>query len=215
MACLDFKERNFLELTKFPQACVRIRVQNQQKAGLRNPDSMVFVPPLVKITANSGNLINSFLQRVIAGLISIADPDPGSGAFLTPGSGMGKKSASGSGMNNPDHIFEQCCGSGSGRTRNFLQDPAGSGINHYRSGSDLIPNFSVKKSHFFNQIVQKIGIFSTYIYVHIKYRYVYIYVNAHIYVHIHTYTYTTHTHTHIYTYVYIYTYICVCVYLYM
>ncbi len=26
-------------------------------------------------------------------------PDPGSGAFLTPGSGMGKKSRSGSGMN--------------------------------------------------------------------------------------------------------------------
>jgi hypothetical protein len=30
--------------------------------------------------------------------------DPGSGAFLTPGSGMGKKS--GFGMNNPDHISE-------------------------------------------------------------------------------------------------------------
>ena len=36
---------------------------------------------------------------------SVADPDPGSGAFLTPGSGMGRKSASGSGMNNPDYIF--------------------------------------------------------------------------------------------------------------
>jgi hypothetical protein len=35
---------------------------------------------------------------------SVADPDPGSGAFLTLGSGMGKKS--GSGMNNPDHISE-------------------------------------------------------------------------------------------------------------
>jgi hypothetical protein len=37
---------------------------------------------------------------------SVADPDPGSGAFLTldPGSGMGKKSGSGSVMNNPDHI---------------------------------------------------------------------------------------------------------------
>ncbi len=30
--------------------------------------------------------------------ISVADPDPGSGAFLTPGSGMGRKSASGSGI---------------------------------------------------------------------------------------------------------------------
>ncbi len=32
--------------------------------------------------------------------------DPGSCAFLTPGSGMGKKSESGSGMNNPNHISE-------------------------------------------------------------------------------------------------------------
>ncbi len=34
---------------------------------------------------------------------SVADPDPGYGAFLTTGSGMGKKSESGSGMNNPDY----------------------------------------------------------------------------------------------------------------
>jgi hypothetical protein len=39
-------------------------------------------------------------------LISVADPDPGSGAFLIPGSGMGKKSGSGSGMKNPEHISE-------------------------------------------------------------------------------------------------------------
>jgi hypothetical protein len=39
-------------------------------------------------------------------VISVADPDQGSGAFLTPGSGMGKKSGAGSGMNNPDHISE-------------------------------------------------------------------------------------------------------------
>jgi hypothetical protein len=37
-------------------------------------------------------------------LYSVADPDPGSGAFLAPGSGISKKS--GSGMNNPDHISE-------------------------------------------------------------------------------------------------------------
>jgi hypothetical protein len=36
-----------------------------------------------------------------------ADPDPRSGAFLTPGSGMGKKSRSGSGMNIPHHISER------------------------------------------------------------------------------------------------------------
>jgi hypothetical protein len=32
--------------------------------------------------------------------------DPGSDAFLTLGSGMGKKSGSGVGMNNPDHNSE-------------------------------------------------------------------------------------------------------------
>ncbi len=32
--------------------------------------------------------------------------DRGFGAFLTPGFGMGKKSGSGSGMTNPDHISE-------------------------------------------------------------------------------------------------------------
>jgi hypothetical protein len=39
---------------------------------------------------------------------SVADSDPGSGAFLSldPGSGMGKKTKSGSGMNIPDHISE-------------------------------------------------------------------------------------------------------------
>jgi hypothetical protein len=40
--------------------------------------------------------------RLLVG--SVADPNPEFGAFLTPGSGMGKKSGSGSGMNNPDHI---------------------------------------------------------------------------------------------------------------
>jgi hypothetical protein len=35
---------------------------------------------------------------------SVSDPDPGSGAFLIPWSVMGKKSGSGSGMNNPDHV---------------------------------------------------------------------------------------------------------------
>jgi hypothetical protein len=38
-------------------------------------------------------------------LFSVADTVPGSGAFLTTGSGMGKKSGYGSGMNNLDHFF--------------------------------------------------------------------------------------------------------------
>ncbi len=46
-------------------------------------------------------------------LVSVADPDPGSGAFLTPGSGIrdpgwveSQHPDPGSGMNNPDHIFQ-------------------------------------------------------------------------------------------------------------
>jgi hypothetical protein len=37
---------------------------------------------------------------------SVADPDPGNGAFLTPASGRGKKSGSRYMMNIPDHISE-------------------------------------------------------------------------------------------------------------
>jgi hypothetical protein len=37
---------------------------------------------------------------------SVADPDPVPFWPLDPGSGMGKKSESGSGMNNPEHISE-------------------------------------------------------------------------------------------------------------
>jgi hypothetical protein len=55
----------------------------------------------------------------------------------------------------------------------FEGSGSGSGINSFGSGSFLIPNFCVKKSHFFNQIAQKIGKFSTYIYVHIKYVFIY------------------------------------------
>ncbi len=46
------------------------------------------------------------LWNLLYTVLRIRIQDPGSGAFLTPGSGMGKKSGSGSGMNNPDHISE-------------------------------------------------------------------------------------------------------------
>ncbi len=44
-------------------------------------------------------------------MTSVADPDPGSGAFLNPESGMGKISRTGSGMNIPDHISDKHPGS--------------------------------------------------------------------------------------------------------
>ncbi len=41
--------------------------------------------------------------QLVFRILTSSVADPGSGAFLTPRSGMGKKSGSGSGMNNPDH----------------------------------------------------------------------------------------------------------------
>jgi hypothetical protein len=48
----------------------------------------------------------SRMQIYFGSKISVADLDPGFGAFWTPGSGMGKKSRSGSQMKIPDHISE-------------------------------------------------------------------------------------------------------------
>jgi hypothetical protein len=50
------------------------------------------------------NNATPLLQLTVLCSVALADPDPGSGAFLTPGFGMGKKSRLGSGMNIPDHI---------------------------------------------------------------------------------------------------------------
>jgi hypothetical protein len=52
------------------------------------------------------NFFQKYESFVVALILSVCGSDPGFGAFLTPGSGMGKKSGSGSGMNNPDHISE-------------------------------------------------------------------------------------------------------------
>ena len=76
---------------------------------------------------------------------------------------------------------------------------SGSGINHFGSGSGLIPNFSVKKSHFFNQIAQKIGIFSANTYICTHKICIYICKCTHI---------CTHTHIHIH-YTYTYTHMCI------
>jgi hypothetical protein len=43
---------------------------------------------------------------VLSTVLRIRIRDLGSGAFMTPGSGIGKESGSGSGTNNPDHISE-------------------------------------------------------------------------------------------------------------
>jgi hypothetical protein len=64
---------------------------------------------------------------------SVADPDPGSGAFLTPGFRIVKKSRSGPGKTNPDHISESLGNNFLGlKYLNFDADPGwkkfGSGI---------------------------------------------------------------------------------------
>jgi hypothetical protein len=83
------------------------------------------------------NFIFQFQQRYIA-KTSVADP--GSGAFLTPGSGMGRKSASGSGIRHEqpgsnflelrNHFF---CFFGVNILKFFDADP-GSGMEKFGSG---------------------------------------------------------------------------------
>jgi hypothetical protein len=82
----------------------------------------------------------------------VAGPDPGSGAFMAPGSRIGKKSRSGSGMNISDHIsesletilwvkilkfFDADPGSGSLLTLDPGWKKFGSGIRDKRSGSTV------------------------------------------------------------------------------
>jgi hypothetical protein len=60
------------------------------------------------LCGNKYAFIYLFIYLIISDLFNVLSSvaDPGSGAFLTPGSGMGKKSRSGSGMNISDHISE-------------------------------------------------------------------------------------------------------------
>ncbi len=61
-----------------------------------------------KISGNVQNYpSNSKLPSSTVPIQSVADLDPGSGAFFTPGSQMVKKSGSGSGMNKPGSYFRE------------------------------------------------------------------------------------------------------------
>jgi hypothetical protein len=94
-------------------------------------------------------------------LFSVADTDRGSGAFLTPGSGMCKKSGSGSVMNNPDHISQSqniffglkylhsfYVYPGSGLDKIRVRDPGwkeiGTGIRDKHPGSATLPLLFLK-----------------------------------------------------------------------
>ncbi len=75
--------------------------------------SHVFAVPPVVLFSDADVLDHPLhLLQLTSVQFSFADPDPGSGAFLTPGSGIRvpgwikKKTGSGSGMNNQDHISE-------------------------------------------------------------------------------------------------------------
>ncbi len=70
---------------------------------------------------------------------SVAYPDPGSGAFLTPGSGMGKKIRSGSrfGMNNTDNISESLETIFWVKILKFFDADPGSGMEKFDPGSGI------------------------------------------------------------------------------
>jgi hypothetical protein len=78
-----------------------------------DPDFVPFPDPGSKGQKGTGSRIrirNTEQIRVVLDILErivrASAADPGSSAFLTPGSGMGKKSRSGSEINIPDHIFE-------------------------------------------------------------------------------------------------------------
>jgi hypothetical protein len=82
---------------------------------------------------------------------SVADPDPGSGPFLTPGSGMGRKSASGIRDEQPRSYFLELrnrfffdADPGSGMEKSRIRDPGrekvGSGIRNKHPGSATLEN---------------------------------------------------------------------------
>ncbi len=81
--------------------------------------------------------VNAWEFNVVIARSSVADPDSGSGAFLTPGSGMGKKSGSGSWMNNPNHIFESLTKFFWVKILNFFDVDPGSGMKKFGSGSGI------------------------------------------------------------------------------
>jgi hypothetical protein len=75
-------------------------------------------------------------------LISVANPDPGFGAFLTPGSGMGKETQDPdpetvSGMNNPDHISESLEPIFWVKILDFFDVDPGSGMEKFGSGINI------------------------------------------------------------------------------
>jgi hypothetical protein len=81
------------------------RLQAEARDLWRNTDKKEKKKWLKMLEPQRQRYIEAYTSKTKFGGLkcSVADPDPDSGAFLTPGSGMGKKS--GSGMNNPDHIF--------------------------------------------------------------------------------------------------------------
>ncbi len=75
-------------------------------AMIEGPKNTPYEDGLFFFDFQLGKPRNIYCTTVYIQLPTSSVADPGSGDFLTPGSGMGKKSGSGSGMNNPDHISE-------------------------------------------------------------------------------------------------------------
>jgi hypothetical protein len=80
------------------------RQSNKPGQGRRQsrPDASLihYVPEAAAAADGASSMLDAVQGRdtSVRGTISVMDPDPGSGAFLTLGSGMGRKSASGSGI---------------------------------------------------------------------------------------------------------------------
>ncbi len=86
------------------------KLHNRVLKRHRNVSEKYWIPYDPLFTRSKRLLSSVFLNiEFFIWMTSVADP--GSDAFLTPRSGMGKKSRSGSGMNIPDHISDKDPGS--------------------------------------------------------------------------------------------------------
>jgi hypothetical protein len=71
-------------------------------------------------------------------VLQIRIRDPGAGAFFTPGSGMGKKLGSGSGMKYPNHISESLETIFWVKILKFFDVDPGSGMKKFGSGINIL-----------------------------------------------------------------------------
>jgi hypothetical protein len=144
---------------------VKERILLYVQAGGGHPAYALSVPSAAIHGGSTGDISAVGEPTVLSSSLanSVADPDPGYGAFLTPGSGIGKKSIrypdpeSGSGMNTWYHMSESLENFFWVKIRRFFESGCGSG-NLFYPGSGM-ENIRIRDKHPGSAtLVAKIGV---------------------------------------------------------